>query len=399
MTQAEARETGQMLGGDPLDLPFTIEEYRARLGRVHGEMAALDLDLLLVHPLENTYWLTGYRTIGFYSYMCLMVAPGADPVHLSRLIELGCIQGSSWVPDIETYPDTENYLDATVRVLSDRGWDRGRVGIDLSAPTLGVRDFETLKERMPDVAWVDTSLMIENMRLIKSPAEQDYSRKAGKAASEGSRAGLASLRAGITEDDLMAATYQGLFSMGSEYPGLPPLITAGLRNSMGHAMSEGNPVNDGDPVYFEVGASIKRYHAATMRIGYVGTAPKLFHDLHDLCCRAIDAAIAKMKPGVPAEDVDHAARSIIEDGGYGDKFRHKCGYSIGIALPPDWSEAGTMMLRGGEKRLLKPGMVFHVLPAVFEYKLYGVGVSETVLITDDGHEILTDVERKLHEVK
>ena len=84
MTQAEARETGQMLGGDPLDLPFTIEEYRARLGRVHGEMAALDLDLLLVHPLENTYWLTGYRTIGFYSYMCLMVAPGAAPLIMPR---------------------------------------------------------------------------------------------------------------------------------------------------------------------------------------------------------------------------------------------------------------------------------------------------------------------------
>ena len=399
MTQAEARETRQLPGGDPLDLPFTTDEYRARLGRVHGEMAALDLELLLVHPLENTYWLTGYRTIGFYSYMCLMVAPGADPVHLSRAIELSCIQGSSWVPDIETYPDTENYLDATERVLAERGWDRGRVGIDLSAPTLGVQDFEVLKERLPDVTWVDTSLLIENMRLIKSPAEQEYSRQAGRAASAGSRAGLAGLRAGITEDDLMAATYQGLFKMGSEFPGLPPLITAGVRNSMGHAMAEGNPVSDGDPVYFEVGASIKRYHAATMRIGYVGTPPKLFHDLHDMCCRAMDAALAQMKPGVAAEDVDHAARSIIDEAGYGGQFRHKCGYSIGIALPPDWSEARTMMLRGGETRPLQPGMVFHVLPAVFEYKLYGVGVSETVLITEDGHEILTDVERKLHVVK
>ena len=399
MTQTEANGTRQLPGGDPLDLPFTVEEYRGRLGRVHGAMAGLDLDLLLVHPLENTYWLTGYRTIGFYSYMCLMVAPGADPAHLSRAIELSCIQGSSWVPDIETYPDTENYLDATERVLAERGWDRGRVGIDLSAPTLAVRDFEVLKKRLPDVTWVDTSLVIENMRLIKSAAEQDYSRKAGQAASAGSRAGLAALRAGITEDDLMAATYQGLFKMGSEFPGLPPLITAGVRNSMGHAMAEGNPVGDGDPVYFEVGASIKRYHAATMRIGYVGTPPKLFYDLHDMCCRAMDAALAKLKPGVPAEDVDHAARSIIDEAGHGGQFRHKCGYSIGIALPPDWSEAGTMMLRGGETRLLQPGMVFHVLPAVFEYKQYGVGVSETVLITEDGHEILTDVERKLHVVK
>jgi Xaa-Pro dipeptidase len=237
------------------------------------------------------------------------------------------------------------------------------------------------------------------MRLIKSPAEQAYSRKAGKAASEGMRSALGALRAGITEDDLMAAAYQGLFRMHSEYPGLPPLINSGVRHTMAHAMAEGNPVRQGDAVYFEVGASIKRYHAATLRIGYIGTPPKLFLDLSDLCRRSIDAGLKQMKPGIPAEAVDAAARKVIADAGYGDKFRHKAGYSIGIALPPDWSEARTMMLRGGEKRPLQPGMVYHFLPAVFEYKEYGVGLSETVLITGNGHEILTDVEQKLFVVK
>ena len=61
----------------------------------------------------------------------------------------------------------------------------------------------------------------------------------------------------------------------------------------------------------------------------------------------------------------------------------------------DWSEAGAMMLRGGESRPLEPGMIFHILPAIFEYRKYGVGMSETVLITENGHEVLTNVERKL----
>jgi Xaa-Pro dipeptidase len=212
------------------------------------------------------------------------------------------------------------------------------------------------------------------------------------------RAGVAALRAGITEDDLMAAAYQGLFKMHSEYPGLPPLINAGVRHTMAHAMAEGHPVNEGDAVYFEVGASIRRYHAATLRIGYVGKPPKLFYDLTDLCRRSLDAGLKEMKPGNPAEAVDKAARKVIADAGYGDKFRHKAGYSIGIALPPDWSEARIMMLRGGETRPLQPGMVFHFLPAVFEYREYGVGLSETVLITENGHEILTNVEQKLFVV-
>lgn len=381
------------------DLPFTLEEYRGRLEKLQAEMASRGLDLMMVHTLENAYYLTGYRTIGYYSYMALLVPSSGDPVHLSRLIEKSALQGSSWVESLEFYPDTEHYLDATVRVLKERGWDRSRIGIDKSAWYLTITDYEALRERLPDVEWVDTSLLIENMRLIKSPAEREYSRLAGQAASTGLRYALDALRGGITEDDLMAAAYQGLFSKGSEFPGLPPLINAGVRHTMAHAMAEGNPVRAGEAVYFEVGASIKRYHAAIMRIGFIGDPPKLFYDLFDICRRSLEAGLPLMKPGTPAEDVDHAARKVIDDAGYGDKFRHKAGYSIGIALPPDWSEARTMMLRGGEKRALQPGMIYHFLPAVFEYREYGVGLSETVLITEDGHEVLTNYPRELHVVK
>ncbi len=115
--------------------------------------------------------------------------------------------------------------------------------------------------------------------------------------------------------------------------------------------------------------------AATLRIGCLGDPPQLYHKLFDMCRHSLDAALEKMKPGIAAEEVDHAARSVIDDAGYGDQFRHKAGYSIGIALPPDWSEARTMMLRGGETRPLQPGMVYHLLPAVFGYKEYGVGIS------------------------
>jgi Xaa-Pro dipeptidase len=384
-----------------IDLPFPVTEYRARLERVEREMERRGIDVLMINNLENIYYLSGYRTIGYYSFMALFVVRGGEPVQLTRFIEKSSLQGSSWIGDADTmlYPDTEPYLDAAVRTIKERKWDRLTIGVDKSAWYLTIDDFEKLQQRLPNARWADSSMIVDTIRLVKSPAEQAYSRKAGKAASEGMRTALEALRAGITEDDLMAAAYSGLFRMHSEFPGLPPLINSGVRHTMAHAMAEGNPVRQDEAVYFEVGASIKRYHAATLRIGYVGTPPKLFHDLTDLCRRSLDAGLKELKPGNPAENVDHAARKVIADAGYGDKFRHKAGYSIGIALPPDWSEARSMMLRGGEKRLLEPGMVFHFLPAVFEYQEYGVGLSETVLITETGHEILTDVEQKLFVVK
>jgi Xaa-Pro dipeptidase len=383
---------------DAMDLPFTVEEFRGRVTRVQEEMARRGIDVLMINHLENIYYLSGFRTIGYYSFMALFVPASGQPVHLTRLIEKTTLQGTSWIRDRELYPDTENYMDACVRVINVRSWGGARIGIDKAAWYLTIEDYEKLVSRLPKAIFVDGSMICENLRLIKSPAEQAYSRQAGEAASEGMRSALAALRAGITEDDLMAAAYRGLFEMHSEYPGLPPLINAGVRHTMAHAMAEGHPVKEGDAVYFEVGASIKRYHAATLRIGHVGKPPKLFYDLTDLCRRSLDAGLEEMKPGNPAEAVDNAARKVIADAGYGDKFRHKAGYSIGIALPPDWSEARTMMLRGGEKRPLQPGMVFHFLPAVFEYREYGVGLSETVLITENGHEILTNVEQKLFVV-
>jgi Xaa-Pro dipeptidase len=384
-----------------IELPFPVADYKARLARIEQEMDRRNIDVLMINNLENIYYLSGYRTIGYYSFMALFVVRGAAPIQMTRFIEKSALQGSSWISEADTefYPDTEPYLDAVVRVFKERGWDTRTIGIDKTAWYLTIDDFEKLQKRMPQAKWTDTSMVVDTIRLIKSPAEQVYSRKAGKAASEGMRSALAALRAGITEDDLMAAAYNGLFRMHSEFPGLPPLINSGVRHTMAHAMAEGNPVRQDEAVYFEVGASIKRYHAATLRIGYVGTPPKLFYDLTDLCRRSLDAGLKELKPGNPAEYVDHAARKVIADAGYGDKFRHKAGYSIGIALPPDWSEARSMMLRGGEKRPLEPGMVFHFLPAVFEYKEYGVGLSETVLITENGHEILTDVEQKLFVVK
>lgn len=377
------------------DLPFSTTEYTDRISHVQREMTGRGIDVLMINHLENVYYLTGYRTIGFYSFMALFIPAEGNPVHLVRSIEKSALQGSSWVEDAVFYPDTEPYISAAVRVINERGWQAARMGIDKSAWYLTIDDFAKLQQCLPQARWVDSALLIENLRLIKSPAEQVYSRKAGHAAAEAMRSAIAALKAGITEDDLMAAAYAGLFRMHSEYPGLPPLINSGLRHTMAHATAEGNAVRDGDAVYFEIGASIKRYHAATLRIGFVGAPPKLFLDLTDLCRRALEAGLKEMKPGNPAERVDQAARKVITDSGYGDKFRHKAGYSIGIALPPDWSEARTMMLRGGETRPLQPGMVFHFLPAVFEYGQYGVGLSETVLITENGHEVLTDVDRKL----
>lgn len=382
----------------PSSLPFPQAEYDARLAAVQAAMETRGQDVLILNDPENIYYLSGFRTIGFYSYMALVVPLSGKPIHVNRLIEMSTLQGTSCVEGRRLYPDTEDPIKATASLIEEQGWSAGVIAVDRRSRYLSIEDFSNLQALLSAATWADSALLVETLRLVKSPAEQEYSRASGRAASTGMRSALEALRAGITEDDLMAAAYQGLFTSHSEYPGLPPLINAGYRHTMAHAMAEGHPVNDGDAVYFEVGASIRRYHAATLRIGSVGRPDDELVRLSDLCRRSLEAGLEKMRPGQPAGGVDDAARTVIDDAGYGSHFRHKAGYSIGIAFPPDWSEAKTLMLRKGETRELKPGMVFHFLPAVFEYEKFGIGVSETVLITEDGHEVLTDVPQHIHQV-
>jgi len=83
----------------PFDLPFPVQEYAARLARVQREMHGRGIRVLMINHLENIYYLTGYRTIGFYSFMALFVPGNGNPVHLVRLIEKSALQGSSWVED------------------------------------------------------------------------------------------------------------------------------------------------------------------------------------------------------------------------------------------------------------------------------------------------------------
>ncbi|MGH7267743.1 MAG: M24 family metallopeptidase [Candidatus Rokuibacteriota bacterium] len=385
----------------PLDLPFDLDEYRGRLRRVQAAMAERNLDLLMVHTPENSYYLTGYRSLGYYSYTVLFVPGDGDPIHLNRAIEKTAVEGTSWVPNQNQtiYPDTEHYLDATIRVMRTEGLDRaGRIGIDKQAWYLTIGDYESLQERLPHATFVDAAMLVDDMRIVKSPAEQAYSRRAGAIVSDAMRHTIGAIRPGVTESELQGEAYKALVSGGSEYQAVQPLVASGVRATMAHVTAEGRRVEQGDIVYLEMAASVKRYHAALLRCAWVGKPPAEAIEITDACRRALDAGIAAMKPGVPCEEVDRACRAVVEEAGYGASFRHKAGYSIGIGLPPDWSEARAIMLRGGEKRALRPGMIFHILPACFEYQKHCAGVSATVLITDTGHEVLTNLENNLFVV-
>jgi Xaa-Pro dipeptidase len=231
--------------------------------------------------------------------------------------------------------------------------------------------------------------------MIKSPQEIEYIRQAARAATAGLAKGIEAIAPGRTENEIAAAVYSGMLLAGSEYPASPPYVASGPRSGLAHATWAGRVIEQGDPIYFEVGGEIRRYGGSHMRMASAGRPDPEVVRRCEVVAEALTNAIAAIKPGATSGEVDAACRSTFERAGYGPLFRHRTGYSIGVGFPPGWGEGHIIDLKPNDPRELQADMTFHLVPLLYEIGSWGVGMSETVRVTQDGCEVLTDYPREL----
>lgn len=378
--------------------PFKVAEFRQRLANVRMEMKKAGIDILLVTGPENIYYLTGYRTTGYYVYQALAVPLTGGPQFVVRKIEFTNVEGLSWIKEGYGVADTESYFDATANCLEAMGGGSARIGFDDQGFFLPAAILDGLRGRMRKATFVPTGGLVERYRMIKSPAEIEYIRQASATAVAGMEAGIAMTRPGVTENDIAGEVYNAMTRAGSEYVSSQPYIVTGPRSALGHASFERQRVKKGDQVFFEVGGCIYRYGGSIMRTVSVGKPSAKLRKAADAVIGAHDALLAKARPGVTAGEVDRAARSVVEKAGLGHRWLHRTGYSIGIGFPPGWGEGQIMDIKPDDKRPLRVGMVFHTVPMVLLPDLGAVGVSETWAVTRGGVEVLTDTPRVLRVV-
>jgi len=380
---------------DEKELWFSLEEYGERLRKVRVHMAEKGVDAMLSHTPENIYYLTGYQTPGYYAYQCFIIPAEGDPVMLTRRLEESNVRALSWVDERRTILDTQDPVQRTVETLREMGLTEKRLGVEQDSWFLTSRNYFKLRGLLPKAELIDCSGTVERARLIKSPREIEYIRRGALAASEGTRQAVAAIAEGKTENDVAAAAYRGLILGGSEYMGLAPFIASGPRSALAHATWSGRKIEKGDVVFLEMAGSFHRYHGALMRTVSVGEPSDDVKAKSDAVIAGLNAAIETIRPGVTSDQVDKACRGTIAKAGFGRYFTHRTGYSVGIAFPPDWGEGHIMSLKDGDQMVLREGMTFHMVPATLVYGQHGIGVSETVLVTRDGCEVLGDFRREL----
>jgi Xaa-Pro dipeptidase len=382
------------------ELPFSLAEYRQRLAKVQQGIADRGIDACLVSVPENIYYLTGFTTTGYYMYQTLIVPAAGEPMFVTYLEERINILRRSWVDRYLNYSVVEDPVEVTVRALEEMGLAEAVLGVEEKAFFLPIATYKKLVECLPRSRWVDGGGIVEQARLVKSRAEIGYIRAAAQAAMEGMKAAIAAVAPGRTENDLAAEVYRATLQAGSEYPGSPPYVVSGERSGLPHGTWEGRRLRQGDIVFLEHSGCIKRYSAAMMRTCFIGDPPEVVRRTADVILAGLARAIDTIRPGVTSGEVDAACRDTIRGAGFPD-YTHETGYSIGVAYPPGWNESHIMNLHPGDPTVLVPNMVFHLVPSLIIPEMCGhVGFSETVVVIEDGCEVLTDreVDRRLYVV-
>lgn len=384
-------------------LDFDFAEYEDRISRTQAKMAADGIELLIVTDPANMCWLTGYDGWSFYVTQCVLVPVDDKPLWFGREMDVNGAKITSCLPfsRLIGYPDhyvqSEDVhpMDYLADIIKSWGWGRRTIGMEMDNYYYSARSHRSLEFHLPLAKMGDCTGLVNWLRAVKSPREIEYMRKAGRIVEAMHRHVLEIIEPGITKKDLAAElTYKGIVGVddeGGDYPAIVPLISTGREASAPHLTWDNTKINKDDVTFFEIAGCYKRYHCPLARSIYLGQPRTIILEAEKALLEATEKALDQARPGNTCEDIAQAFFHTLFEHGFAKSSR--CGYSIGLAYPPDWGER-TMSLRSGDKTEIKEGMTFHFMPGLW-YDDWGIEITESILITTAGAECLVDLPREL----
>lgn len=369
---------------------FPANELDNRRRALTTAMRRTGLDGLVVAVPENVYYLTCLDHWGFFACHVLLVPLDGPMVLVARAMERVTYENQVSNAEFIGFGDDDNPADAIVTGLKQLHLARGRIGLEKNSLFLTPRVAESLQEKTPDVAWQDASGLLDAIRLVQSPLEQAYTRKAAVAADAGTTAAIEAVHDGASDYEVAAECHRAMILAGSEYPGFGPFIRPTRRLGEEHTTWRGDVFRHGDAVLLEVGAAYRKYQAPMGRLVFVGAAPDEAAGIAELAMRGMRAICDAARPGATGDDVYRAWQAVADDAGLRHYRRHHCGYLVGIGFPPSWTGGSVVTsLRPGSTLELRAGMVFHLHSWFTNTGCGDYFVSNTALLNDNGCEILT----------
>ena len=370
--------------------------FHARQQSVRTAVIEATLDVLVVTHLPNIRYLSGFAgTAG-------VLIVGRDRCTL--LVDF------RYVTAARTLLDSHRELHEVELVVVERSYDETleqvlrrpewlRIGIE--AAHMPVSRFNRLSAALaaaapgpldrtnPCPVLVPTERIVERVRVVKDAAEIAVMREAARRLSDVAAEVPQLVRPGRSEQDIAGEIETMLRRAGFERPAFETIVASGPNSALPHARPTRRLVAHGEGVVLDFGGVYDGYCVDLTRTVQVGARTPELTRIFDAVRRAQAAAVASVRPGVKASDIDAAARGVLAAEGLGDAFGHGTGHGLGLEVHEE--PRISRPLRGQTDMLIAAGMVFTIEPGAYVPGVGGVRIEDDVLVVDGGCELLTHV--------
>jgi Xaa-Pro aminopeptidase len=377
------------------------ERYRARLAAARIEAQAAGLDVLCIGVGADLRYLTGYEALPLERLTMLLV-PAADGVPLTLIAPRleatparTCPAAADGAVEVVTWEETEDPMALVASRLSD---GLGRDVVDLRSvavnDSLRAAFVLGLQRVFPTAAFVVASTVLRRLRMRKDPDEVALLRRAAQAADRVVLAIASGTLVGRTEADVAREVRERLLAEGHEVSEFS-IVASGPNSASPHHDASERVIRAGEPIVLDIGGQVEGYGSDITRTLWVtggdataGPDPEYLR-LYEVLQRAQAVASDAVRPGVPCEAIDAAARDVITDAGFGPSFFHRTGHGIGL----EGHEEPYLVAGNGEP--LAEGYAFSVEPGIYLEGRYGARIEDIVVCTDAGGESLNQASRDL----
>jgi Xaa-Pro dipeptidase len=360
-----------------------------RISKLAAALKTSDLEALALNAGPSLSYLTGLHF--HLSERPVVVLFTADHEPVIILPELEMLKVSGLPYEIKVFPYGENPTDwegVFRKAVDSLNLDGKRIGVE--PRQMRLLEFRHVKSSAPEADFPDASEVVNCLRIRKDADEIETIRKAVKVAQSALEAVIPLVKIGMTEKELATELVVHLLRAGSqsEMP-FAPIVSGGQNSANPHASPSDRKIRSGDLLVVDWGAAVDGYVSDLTRTFAVGDVNYEYRKIHRIVMEANAAGREAGKPGVPCANVDLAARTVIVKAGYGKYFTHRTGHGIGMEGHEE------PYMRGDNMQLLEPGMVYTVEPGIYLPKRNGVRIEDNMVITEEGAECLSDMERGL----
>ncbi|NLL49342.1 MAG: aminopeptidase P family protein [Firmicutes bacterium] len=351
-----------------------------RISRIRERLQVEGIDVFLVSSPINRRYLTGFTG----SAGLVWISPTRQAILTDfRYLE----QVKQECPGWELI-HIESYIESLTTLIEE---DKVQT-IAIEKEYVTVNQMEDWQEKLAPT-FTGVKGWVEELRMIKSEEEVANIRKAASIADEAFAKLLPTIRSGLTEREIALELEFLMRKAGASAMSFDPIIASGPRSALPHARPGERILSVGDFVVFDFGCVVNGYCSDMTRTLVIGEPEEKHLLIYDLVLEAQERSLAAVGPGKTGVEIDAIARNIISDAGYGEYFGHGLGHSLGLEVHE------SPRLSKLDETVLQPGMIVTVEPGVYLPDFGGVRIEDLVLVTEDGHEVLSSTFKELYVVR